>query len=205
MKFTLLEWIIKGGWLMAPISLCSVLTVALFFERLFSLRISKIIPEKFLIEAEDLIKRKEFNTAKTLCKTNNSSIANIILVILENISNEKDVLKEKIEEAGKREAIRLSKYIGLLQAITAIAPLLGFLGTVFGMIQVFMQMEMEGSANIKFLAGGIYVALITTAAGLLVAIPTFIIMKYFEGRIDRLVNNLEEQAINFMEITTHGI
>lgn len=193
------DLIIKGGWLMIPIILCSIFALAIILEKLWGLRRKKILPPILINKIKELLKSKNINEAKNLCTENKSTFSKIILTLLNNITGSKDTIIKNLEDTGKKEAANLEKNIGILNAIAGVAPLLGLLGTVFGMIEVFAKIELEGSSNIKFLSGGIYAALITTAAGLAIAIPTFIMAKYFESKVDRMVSSMEETAVEIMD------
>ncbi len=194
------DFVVKGGVLMIPIALCSIIALAIFLERLWSLRRSRVIPRDFLIEIEDLIRREKIPEAITRCRKDNSSMANIILVGIRNFGKRREIVKESIEEIGRREAAILERYINVVGTIAAIAPLLGLLGTVFGMIKAFNVISIQGVGNPSSLAGGISEALITTAAGLVVAIPTFVLYRYLANKADALIVEMEENSIRMVDL-----
>jgi biopolymer transport protein ExbB len=194
------DFVVKGGVLMIPIALCSIIALAIFLERLWSLRRSRVIPRDFLIEIEDLIRREKIPEAITRCRKDNSSMANIILAGIRNFGKKRDIVKESIEEIGRREAAILERYINVVGTIAAIAPLLGLLGTVFGMIKAFNVISIQGVGNPSSLAGGISEALITTAAGLVVAIPTFVLYRYLANKADALIVEMEENSIRMVDL-----
>jgi biopolymer transport protein ExbB len=194
------DFVVKGGVLMIPIALCSIIALAIFLERLWSLRRSRVIPRDFLIEIEDLIRREKIPEAITRCRKDNSSMANIIVAGIRNFGKRREIVKESIEEIGRREASTLERYINVVGTIAAIAPLLGLLGTVFGMIKAFNVISIQGVGNPSSLAGGISEALITTAAGLVVAIPTFVLYRYLANKADALIVEMEEHSIRMVDL-----
>jgi biopolymer transport protein ExbB len=194
------DFVVKGGVLMIPIALCSIIALAIFLERLWSLRRSRVIPRDFLIEIEDLIRREKIPEAITRCRKDNSSMANIIVAGIRNFGKRREIVKESIEEIGRREAATLERYINVVGTIAAIAPLLGLLGTVFGMIKAFDVISIQGVGNPSSLAGGISEALITTAAGLVVAIPTFVLYRYLANKADALIVEMEEHSIRMVDL-----
>ena len=194
------DFVVKGGVLMIPIALCSIIALAIFLERLWSLRRSRVIPRDFLIEIEDLIRREKIPEAITRCRKDNSSMANIIVAGIRNFGKRREIVKEGIEEIGRREAATLERYINVVGTIAAIAPLLGLLGTVFGMIKAFDVISIQGVGNPSSLAGGISEALITTAAGLVVAIPTFVLYRYLANKADALIVEMEEHSIRMVDL-----
>ncbi len=195
------EIIQKGGIVMYPILLCSVLSLAIFFERLWSLREGKIIPKNFIKEIEDFLRMKKYNEALALCGSSNSSIARIIFVGLKKIGKPRDEIKDAVNEQGKQEAMELERFLTTLGTISGISPLLGLLGTVTGMIKTFNVLALSKQlGNPGMLSAGISEALITTAAGLIVAIPSFIFYKYFTAKVDRLVIKMEAITISFVEL-----
>ena len=194
------ELFLKGGILMYPIAFCSIIAVGIFLERMWVLRRRRVLPRDFLIEVEDLVMRRKRPEAISLCKRNNSSIAHVVRVGIENYGKRRDVIKEKIEEVGRREAASLERYINVIGTIAGVSPLLGLLGTVSGMIKSFNIISLQGVADPASLAGGISEALITTAAGLVVAIPTFVIYRYLTNRADSLILEMEENSIRMVDL-----
>jgi biopolymer transport protein ExbB len=194
------ELFLKGGILMYPIAFCSIIAVGIFLERIWVLRRGHVLPRDFLIEVEDLVMRRKRPEAISLCKRNNSSIAHVVRVGIENYGKKRDVIKEKIEEVGRREAASLERYINVIGTIAGVSPLLGLLGTVSGMIKSFNIISMQGVADPTSLAGGISEALITTAAGLVVAIPTFVIYRYLSNKADSLILEMEENSIRMVDL-----
>ena len=194
------ELFLKGGFLMYPIAFCSVIALGIFLERLFFLRRKRVIPRDFLIAIEDLIVRGKLAEGITLCKQNNSVISHVLRTALEHYASRREVIKERIEEVGRREAASLESYINVIGTVAGIAPLLGLLGTVSGMIKSFKIISLQGVADPASLAGGISEALITTAAGLVVAIPAYVMYRYLMNKADSLILEMEESSIGMLDI-----
>ncbi|WP_303851891.1 MotA/TolQ/ExbB proton channel family protein [Seleniivibrio woodruffii] len=193
-----MELMQKGGVLMYPIVLLSVIALAVFFERLVSLRESNFVPKDFMERLMDKLNNKDIEAAKTMCAENKSSISIIASDILKNLNLPFARLAETAEESGRFQAKRLERFLPTLQAISTIAPMLGFLGTVFGMIKTFMALATYGAGNAQPLAAGIAEALITTAAGLCVAIPTMAVYYFVRFRSERITTELEKSASRIM-------
>jgi biopolymer transport protein ExbB len=185
---------------MAPILVFSVVALGIFLERLWVLRRSLILPEEQLRQLENLLRKKMIPEARTYCQQHPSPLTRILFAGLQQYGNARHLIKENMEERGKAEALELKKYIGLLHTIASVSPLLGLLGTVSGMIKVFSTISVEGVGDPSSLATGISEALITTAAGLTVAIPTFLGQRYLAGRAERLVHMLEEYATYLLNL-----
>ena len=196
----MIDLIVKGGVIMYPIILCSIIALAVFLERLWVLRRNKIIPAEFIRNVEEQIKQHKIPEALFLCQNDNSSIAKIFLAGLKNTGRGMWLVKEAIEERGGREGIILEKNVGILSTIANLTPLLGLLGTVSGMIKTFKVISLQGGGNPALLAGGIAEALITTAAGLCIAIPTLVCYRILKDKAESLIFEMEENSIRIIEI-----
>ncbi len=195
----MIELVIKGGPFMYPILFCSVVSLAIFMERLWVLRRVLIIPKDFIVKVEDHVKRNKIAEAIFLCQGNSSSIARIFLAGLKNAGRGMWLVKEAIEEKGRREGVILERNIGVLLTIANLSPLLGLLGTVSGMIKTFEAISVHGVGAPAHLAGGIAEALITTATGLLVAIPTLVAYRFLVDKAQILIFRMEESCIRLVE------
>jgi biopolymer transport protein ExbB len=196
----MIEIFLKGGPLMYPILICSVIGWAIFLERVrtfFVIRRS-IIP--LTRQTIDLIQAGKTIDAISLCKANASSLAKILLVVLGKTGAERTVIKSMAEEVGEREAVALHRYLGLLGTIANIAPLLGLLGTVLGMIDAFNVIATQGVGTPTTLGGGISEALITTAAGLTVAVPMILLHRYLTSRAEHITLQLEEATMQVVDL-----
>jgi biopolymer transport protein ExbB len=198
-----LEIIKSGGWLMVPILLCSVIALAIIIERFWSLRRRRIVPENMVAQIWHWHNNKQINADVLKGLRDSSSLGRILAAGLINLNQEREIMKESIEESGRHVVHELERFLNSLGTIASITPLLGLLGTVIGMIKVFNAILVEGVGNPNVLAGGISEALITTAAGLSVAIPSLMFYRYFRGKIDALVVEMEQEALKMVEIM-HG-
>jgi len=188
---------------MFPLLLCSVLALAIIIERFWTLRLSRLAPKSTVNELWGWIKRKELNAKKLRELKEAAPIGRILAAGLANAKHGREIMKESIQEEASHVVHEMERFLTALGTVAAIAPLLGLLGTVIGMIKVFAQLELEGAGNAAALAGGISEALITTAAGLTVAIPALIFHRYFSRRVDEIVVDMEQDALRLVEIV-HG-
>ncbi|AWV88047.1 MotA/TolQ/ExbB proton channel family protein [Bradymonas sediminis] len=198
------EFLAKGGWLMIPILGSSVVALAFFMERLWALQRAKIVPSRFVQVVRDMLHDGRFDEAENLCKTNESPIASMLEIGIHNAGRPRAIIKEVMLEKGEREVFFMERFTGALGAIATVTPLMGLLGTVVGMISVFQGvMVQSGSAGVVdagALAGGIWEAMITTAAGLTVAIPVFLGHRYIMSRIDRHAVELEDISLSILDL-----
>ncbi len=199
----MLELFKAGGWLMFPLFACSVIAIAIIAERFWSLQTKRIAPPELITQIWQWLRYNQVDKDRIKSLQNNSPLGRILAAGLAERNAPRDITKESIEDTGRHVTALMEKNLNTLGTIAAISPLIGLLGTVVGMIKVFAAITTSGVGNPETLAGGISEALITTAAGLVVAIPSVIFYRYFRGKINRLVVNMEEQAMQLIEIL-HG-
>lgn len=192
-----------GGWVMWPLLLCSVAAMAIAFERLWALRTDLVLPPTLLAEVWALYRQQPLSAAQLKQLRAGSPLGAVLAAGLSNYRHGREVMKESLEDAGRQVTHQLERYLNMLGAIALVTPLLGLLGTVFGMIRVFNTLSVGGVANPSLLAGGIAEALITTAAGLTIAIPALLLHRYLVGRVDALVIGMEDEALKLVEML-HG-
>jgi len=197
------ELIQAGGWLIWPIIACSIIAMAITIERLWAYRRKRVVPDHLLAQIWQLHKKGDLSISHIHSMKENSPLGRVLAAGLINLKHSREVMKEAIEEEGRQVVHELERYLNTLGTIAAIAPLLGLLGTVVGMIKVFTAITAAGVGNPSVLAGGISEALITTAAGLSVAIPSLIAHRYLTGKVDELAIAMEEQAVKMVEVM-HG-
>ena len=188
-----------GGWVMPVIVLCSVIALGISIERSVALNPDRIAPPHLLANVWKQLKAGELDAQRLKALRHGSPLGAILAAGLANRSQGRDVMKESIQEAASHVVHDLERYLNTLGTIAAVAPLLGLLGTVVGMIEVFAEIMAQGTGNASALAGGISQALITTAAGLTVAIPALVMHRYFVGRIDGIVIELEQETIKLVD------
>lgn len=187
-----LAFLAKGGWLMIPLAFCSLLALAIVVERIFFYFPKVKIDPFLLIEIEDSIKGGEAPKALSLCRKSNSPLIGILKAAILKAGHTKEEIKETIENNAQVAISELEKYLTALATIGHISPLLGLLGTVTGMIKAFQMVQFSaGQADVSLLAGGIWEALLTTAAGLSIAIPTMVFHHYLINRANRLIAGIE--------------
>ena len=193
------ELIKSGGWIMLPIVLCSIIAVAIVIERLWTLRASRISPSNLLAQVWQWMQDKQMDGDKMNQLRASSPLGQILAAGLANSRHGREMMKESIQEAGVKVVNELERYLTPLGTIAAITPLLGLLGTVLGMIEIFGAFMDSGMTNAPQLASGIAKALVTTAAGLFVAIPAVFFHRFLQRRVDELVVNMEQEAIKLVE------
>ena len=193
------EIIIAGGPVMWPILLCSVLAAAIMLERLWTLQRKRVIPRELTDRVWKLVATRTLNDRHIEALSRNSPLGRVLAAGLANRHQGRDIMKEAIEDTGRHVVHELERFLNALGTIAAISPLLGLLGTVIGMIQAFDSITSQGVGDPKVLSGGIGVALITTAAGLLVAIPALVGFRYLRGVVDFLVIEMEKEAMKLVQ------
>ncbi len=193
------EIVTAGGWLMLPIVLCSIAVIAISVERYWTLNPTKIAPKHQLGQVWTWIQNNELDSERLKQLRRSSALGRILAAGLGNSRHGRDVMRDSIEEAASQVIHDLERFLGPLGTIAAIAPLLGLLGTVIGMIKVFTSLNLQGAGNAAVLAGGISEALITTAAGLCVAIPAMIAHRFYVRRVDSLVVVMEQEAVKLVD------
>ena len=189
----------SGGFMMWPLLLCSILTVAITGDRYFALNQKKIAPDYLLAQVWTWIKKGELDGEKIRAIRANSPLGQILAAGLSNSADGREIMKDSMNAAASKVLHDLERFMGVLGTIAAISPLMGLLGTVFGMITVFTSIMLEGTGNAGVLAGGISEALITTAAGLCVAIPAMILHRYFLRVIDTCMIRMEQDATKLVD------
>ena len=193
-----------GGWLMLPIIACSVVALAIVIERFWSLQPKRVLPPDLLPQIWKWSRENKLNEDRVREVQISSPLGRVLAAGLQNRTRDRDIMRDSIEEVGRHVAHELERFLNTLGTIAAISPLLGLLGTVVGMIEVFATITNVGVGDPAELAGGISQALITTAAGLVVAIPSLMFARYFRGQVDTLVVGMEQEAIKLVEVMNHS-
>jgi biopolymer transport protein ExbB len=194
-----IEIFLAGGFMMWPILICSIIVIAVSAERYWTLNPNKIAPKTLLAQVWTWIKNNQLDATKLRELKNSSALGQILASGLSNSKHGREVMKDSVQEAAGQVIHDLERYVNVLGTIATVAPLLGLLGTVFGMIETFNEIMLQGSGNTGALAGGISVALYTTAFGLIVAIPATISHRFFQRRIDSIVVTMEEESIKLID------
>lgn len=194
------HYILKGGTMMIPIILCSIIALAITLERFYSLRTIKIQPPEFVTKMKRVLNANKVQEAIAICSNNSFPVAKIMEAGILKRDQSRDQIKEAIEHMGKRESTNLHRYLAPLATIAVISPLLGLLGTVTGMIKVFNVISLQGVGHPTALAAGISEALVTTAAGLFVAIPTLVIHNFFLKKANANILEMENTSMELLDI-----
>ncbi len=197
------ELVKAGGWVMWPIIACSIAALAIIGERLWSLQKKYVSPPNLVSQIQQWLERKQLDQARITLLQQSSPLGRVLAAGLINRDHDREIVKESVEDAGRHIVPELDRYLSSLGTIASISPFLGLLGTVLGMIEMFAGISTHGVGDPAIVAGGIAQALITTAAGLGVAIPTVMFYRYFRARVNELLLDMEQQAIRLIEIL-HG-
>jgi biopolymer transport protein ExbB len=200
----MLEILLAGGWMMWPIVLCSIVALAIVIERFWTLRASNVVPKGVGVQVEAWAAADELDVEHLNRLRSESALGKVLAAALANRHRSRDVIKEAVEDTGRHVVHELERFLNTLGTIAGVTPLLGLLGTVIGMIKVFSAIMVSGVGNPNELAGGISEALITTAAGLTVAIPSYFFFRYFKGRVEEYVVSMEERAISLISAIERG-
>ena len=195
----MVEIIRAGGWLMLPIMLCSIVAIAIVIERFWSLSASRITPKYVLAQVWTWLKNNQLDSSKLRELRMSSPLGQILAAGLLSSKYGRAAMIESVEQAAAQVIHDMERYLNALGTIAAITPLLGLLGTVVGMIRVFSEIMLQGTGNANALAGGISEALISTAAGLTVAIPTYMTHRHFTRKVESLVLTLEQESIKLVD------
>lgn len=192
------EIIKAGGWVMAPLLMCSTVVVAIIAERLWTLQTKRVAPEHLAAQVWHWIRNGEFDEERMQALRTGTPLGRLLAIALLHRNSQRDVLNDAIADAGRHIVHELDRYLITLGTIATISPLLGLLGTVLGIMRVFASIAQVGLGNPAALAGGISEALITTVVGLAVAIPAYAAHRYLRGRVEDLVVSMERETMRLM-------
>ncbi|MEO9851311.1 MAG: MotA/TolQ/ExbB proton channel family protein [Reichenbachiella sp.] len=200
-QISVLDLLLKGGYMMVPILLLSLVGTYVFIERILTIKDAAKTPQAFMDNIKQMVLSGSITEATTLCQTTATPIARMVGKGIARIGNPLKNIEASIENVGKIEIYKLEKNLSLLATISGAAPMIGFLGTVTGMIQAFISIaQEEGAVSPKLLSSGIYEAMITTAAGLFVGILTYLAYNYLVTRVSKLIHGMEYTSIDFIDL-----
>lgn len=194
-----LDYFTKGGPVMYVLTACSIVAVSIFIERLWAMRSDRVAPPRLMSEVEELVKSGKMQEAIARCIGSHTAAGAIFAAVLRKADQPEEKLKEAAQEVGRREAARLERFVDAVGVVSALGPLLGLLGTVFGMIKVFQKVNEVGAGSPVEMAAGIWEALLATAFGLLVGIPALVMYRFLLARADSIVLHLEDEAVALIE------
>lgn len=192
------SFLVKGGILMIPLFICSVLSLAIIIEKLITLRRKKVIVPEVKSVIENISSEEDIKLAVSVCRKHPGILSNLVEIVLEQMGTSANQIKEDLSDSGRQEVRALEKGLGILETISAVAPVLGLLGTVVGMIKVFGVIAVQGVGEASALSGGISEALITTAVGLSIGIPTLISYNFFTNKAETLILDIENISNNLL-------
>jgi biopolymer transport protein ExbB len=193
------EIVQAGGVLMWPIMLCSVVAVAIILERLWTLQDRRVLPPDLMLKVWKLVEAHQINDKVIVALEQNSPLGRLLAAGLQNRHRPRDILMERLEDTGRHVVHELERFLNTLGTIAGVSPLLGLLGTVTGIIKAFNAINAGGAGDPRMLSGGIAEALVATAAGLCVAIPSLIAYRYLRGRVERIVIEMEKNALRLVD------
>ncbi len=203
---TFLSLAMKGGWVMIPIIILSIIAVYIFFERYFAIKKAQQIDLNFMNRIRDYIMDGKIVAANSLCQSINNPVARMIEKGISRIGRPLNDVNAAVENVGRLEIYKLEKGLPTLATVSGGAPMIGFLGTVIGMVQAFMEMSTSGNnINVSQLSTGIYTALITTVAGLIVGIIAYFAYNILVAKVEKVVNNLEASTTEFMDLLNEPV
>lgn len=200
-SISVLDLALKGGWVMLPLALMWVAAIYLFIERLLTINKANLDPEPFMNRVKELVQRNDIQGAKLLCAQSGTPVARMIEKGVSRIGSPLKNIEASIENVGKLEIFKLEKNLSTLATISGAAPMIGFLGTVIGMVQAFISISQEeGSVSPKLLSNGIYEAMITTVGGLIVGIMAYLAYNYLVTRVAKVIHKMEYTSIDFIDL-----
>lgn len=195
------ELTVKGGWMMIPLAILWIIAIYLFIERLLTINKANQNPDQFMSSVKGLVLKGDITGARMLCSQNDSPIARMIEKGISRIGSPLKTIEASIENIGKLEIFKLEKNLSTLATIAGAAPMMGFLGTVIGMVQAFIGIaQEEGSVSPKLLSSGIYAAMVTTVAGLIVGIIAYLAYNYLVSRVQKVIHKMEYTSIDFIDL-----
>jgi biopolymer transport protein ExbB len=194
------DLIIKGGWVMIPIGILAVLGLVIFFERYFTIRKASKNESNLMIQVRSSIHTGNLESAIAICRNSNTPLGRMLQKGLLRIGRPIKDIEGAIENVGKLEVAKLEKNIGILGIVAGIAPMFGFLGTIIGVIKIFFDISKTDNFSIGVISGGLYVKMITSAAGLTVGIVAYVGYHILNMMVERLILNLETDAIEFIDL-----
>lgn len=200
-SLSVLDLALKGGFIMIPLALMWLAAIYLFVERLLTINKANLDPEPFMNRVKELVLKNDINGAKLLCAQSNTPVARMIEKGISRIGSPLKTIEASIENVGKLEIFKLEKNLSTLATISGAAPMIGFLGTVVGMVEAFISISQEeGSVSPKLLSNGIYEAMITTVGGLIVGIIAYLAYNYLVTRVAKVIHKMEYTTIDFIDL-----
>ncbi|HET9055669.1 MAG TPA: MotA/TolQ/ExbB proton channel family protein [Chitinophagaceae bacterium] len=199
-EINMFELLMKGGWIMIPLLLLSVIAVFVFVERWIAISKAAKIDDNFMNIIRDHIMSGNVTAARSLAKNTNNPVARIIDKGIQRIGKPIEAIEKSMENVGKLEVYKLEKNTGVLSVISGIAPMFGFLGTIVGMVQLFMRINITNEYNLAVISGGIYTKMVTSAVGLIIGLMAYVAYNYLNSQINKTVNKMESASAEFIDV-----
>ncbi|NGF57874.1 MotA/TolQ/ExbB proton channel family protein [Parapusillimonas sp. SGNA-6] len=199
-NLNLIQLLMKGGWIMIPIILLFFLGLVIFIERYITIRNASKTDSGLMAQIKSNVLSGKLDSAIAVCRSNNSALARMLQKGLTRVGRPIKDIEASIENAGKLEVSRLEKNINILGIIAGIAPMLGFVGTIFGVIQIFREVEIAGGIDIASVSGGLYVKMVSSASGLTIGILAYIGYHVLNMMVERLILRMETEAVEFIDL-----
>lgn len=199
-ELSMLELLMKGGWIMIPLLVLSLIAVYVFVERSMAINKASKIDENFMNIIRDHIVNGNVTAARSLAKNTNNPVARIIDKGIQRIGKPIEAIEKSMENVGKLEVYKLEKNTGVLSVISGIAPMFGFLGTIVGMVQLFMRINITNEYNLAVISGGIYTKMVTSAVGLIIGLMAYVAYNYLNSQINKTVNKMESASAEFIDV-----
>jgi biopolymer transport protein ExbB len=206
-KISLLSLLQKGGWIMYPLYALLVVAIYVFIERMLAIKKAGAIDPKFMLVIKDNLLSGNVTAAKSYAKNTDNPVAKMIEKGIMRIGKPVDAIEKSMENVGKLEMYSMERNINVLSLVAGIAPMLGFLGTIIGMVQLFSEISTEKSFTLDLIAGGIYIKMVTSATGLIIGLIAYVGHNYLSTQIDKTANKMETASADFLDIlqeTTHS-
>lgn len=199
-QMNIFDLLMKGGWMMVPLGILSLIAVFVFFERFFFIQKASKSDDNFMNIIRDHIINGNVQAARALSKNTINPVARVVDKGLQRIGKPIDAIENSMENVGKLEVYKMEQNLGILSVIAGIAPMFGFLGTIIGMIQLFYEISSTGEYTLSTIAGGIYVKMITSASGLIIGVISFVAYNFLNAQIDKCANKMERATSDFIDI-----
>ncbi|MCX6350310.1 MAG: MotA/TolQ/ExbB proton channel family protein [Bacteroidetes bacterium] len=201
-EMKLLDLLMNGGWIMVPIIICFLLTIYIFVERLITISKAGNVDSNFMNQIQDMVQRGKIEEARNFCRTKDTPITRMLDKALRKIGRPIDDIEKALESAGKMEVTKIEKNLSILGIIAGVAPMLGFVGTIAGVIRIFFEISQTNDFSISTISTGLYQKMITSAAGLVVGIIAHLCYHFLLIKIDREINKMEANSIEFIDLLT---
>lgn len=204
-EISYLDLLMKGGWLMYPLFLLSIISVYIFFDRYFYLKNQSRVDPSFFEKLKELVREGKIDAALSLCAASNSSDSRILRKGIQNLGKPLHDIQEQMEMEGRLEVYKYEGNMYFLGVIAGVAPMMGFIGTISGVIKIFYNISLADNISISLISGGLYEKLITSGVGLSIGIISYVAYHFLNSRVNKLVQKWEYQSVRFIDLINTSI